>query len=152
MLLRYNAYYLHRHQSYSNAGSALVSLGRFEEAFARYEKALQIAPTNSHVKNALFNACARGMDAVYSKQNYKEAVKWGRRLVKYADKDYLASALDNLGNALEASGEIDEAIDMYKKSLKHDKSELRYNAYNGLCRIYFKRVRVVWRLSACLRP
>ena len=83
--------------------------GRFDEAIAQYQKALEIKPDVRQAHNNLgivLAECGRVDEAI---AHYRKALE--------IEPDY-ADAYNNLGIALANRGQLDEAIDDYRKALK----------------------------------
>ncbi len=110
-------------------GNALFNLGRFDDAIASYNKALEIKPDKDEAwykrGNALFNL-GRFDDAIAS---YNKALE-----IK-PDKD---EAWNNRGNVLFNLGRFDDAIASYNKAISLNPK----NSYS-----WFNRIEVIFKLN-----
>ncbi len=99
-------------QAYNNPGVILRNLGRQEEAIAMFEKAAEVAPSNSiPLANLWWTHLTFRKDPV-------SAEEAGRRVVALAPE--IAVHHHWLGYSLAAQGRYDEAIEAYKKVLSLD--------------------------------
>jgi len=96
-------------QGYNNAGVILRNLRRYEEAVAMFEKATEVAPSNSiPLANLWWTHLTFRRDPV-------SAEEAGRRVVDLAPE--IAVHHHWLGYALAAQARFDEAVEAYKKVL-----------------------------------
>ena len=96
-------------QLHNNVGLDLARHGKFDEAVAEYQKALEIKPDYADAHNNLAAALA-------ARGQIKEAVGHYQTALKI-DPGY-ADAHNNLGNVLNSCGERDEAIAHYQRALE----------------------------------
>jgi tetratricopeptide (TPR) repeat protein len=110
---------------YNSLGSALLKMGRGDEAIAQYQKALQIKPDNAEAHNNLGNV-------LLQKGQVDEAMVHYQKTLQI--KPDSAEAHNNLGNALFQKGQVDEAMVHYQKTLqiKPDSVGACYNLGNAL--------------------
>ena len=101
-------------------GNALVNLGRYEEAIASYDKALEIKPDQDE---GWYN---RGIALVILGRSEEAIASYDKALEIKPDKD---EAWYNRGNALDNLGRSEEAIASWDKALeiKPDQDEGWYN-------------------------
>jgi len=98
--------------AYNNPGTILRSMGRYDEAVELFEKASEVAPTNSlPLANLWWTHLSFRKDPL-------AAEKVARRLVNLSPM--LAVHHHWLGYALAAQGKFEEAISAYKKALALD--------------------------------
>ena len=90
-------------------GTALLKLGRIQEAIAHDRAALKIRPGDS---NGLTNLA----NALFQAKEFPEAVEQYRELVRLRPNN--GEARRNLGKALSQSGASDEAIIEFKEALR----------------------------------
>jgi tetratricopeptide (TPR) repeat protein len=90
-------------------GTALLKLGRIQEAIVHDRAALKIRPGDA---NALTNLA----NALFQAKEFPEAVAQYRELVRLRPND--GAAHRNLGKALSQSGATDEAIVEFKEALR----------------------------------
>jgi len=83
--------------------------GEFENAIARYERALALNPDYAEAYNDIGSALA-------DQGKQEEAIGWYRKAI--AINPEFAEALNNLGYALSQVGQNSEAIDHYKAALR----------------------------------
>jgi tetratricopeptide (TPR) repeat protein len=95
--------------SYQNLGTALLTVGRVDEAIIQYQKALKISPRFALADNNLGSALVK-------KGKVDEAVSLFQKALKI-DPDY-PDAHVSLGNILFQQGKVDEAIAHFEKALK----------------------------------
>lgn len=94
------------------SGNSLYKAKKYEEAQVAYKKALDIKPES-------FRATFNLGDALFRQKKYDEAIKeFNIITTKEKDKTRLANVYYNMGNTHVMAGKLDEAIDMYKKSLR----------------------------------
>ena len=90
-------------------GTALLPLGRIDEAIAHDREALRIRPRDA---NALTNLA----NALLQKKEYPEAIAHYREVIAVRPNDY--EMRRNLGKALYQSGAIEEAIATFREALR----------------------------------
>ena len=90
-------------------GTALVRLGRLDEAISHYEKALALTPNDADAH------CNLG-DALVNRQRPEEAVAHYRKALEI--KPGSATTNNNLGYVLASSGRLTEAIAEYQMALR----------------------------------
>lgn len=90
-------------------GTALLKLGRIEEAIVHDRAALRIRPGDA---NGLTNLA----NALFQAKQFPEAVEQYREIVRLRPND--GEAHRNLGKALSQSGATDEAITQFKEALR----------------------------------
>ncbi len=88
-------------EAHNNLGTALLSLGRFEEAERSFRRSIALAPAHSHAWTNLGNVLRRTGRAGEAEDAYRRATQGEPRL---------AIAWVNLGNCLEEADRIDEAL------------------------------------------
>ena len=104
---------------YNNLGNAYLNMGRFDDALYNYKKALEINPRFTEVK---YNICM-----------IKEKIgSSDKALDCYSiliEKDSHVEAMNNAGNILVGKGDIDKALDLFKRALdiKPDYVDALYN-------------------------
>ena len=98
----------------------VVDLGRYEEAIASYDKAVEFKPDDHQAWNN------RGV-ALFNLGRYEEAIASFDKVVEF--KPDLHEAWNNRGNALDDLGRYEEAIASYDKAVEFnpDKHEAWYN-------------------------
>ncbi|MFQ6092339.1 MAG: tetratricopeptide repeat protein [bacterium] len=97
-------------------GTIYNALGRFDEAIAQFEAALEIDNTYKLVHNVLgYSYSSRGM--------YEKAVESLRRYLELAPDE--PNPHDSIGEIYQRAGYLDEAIDEYKEALRL-KSDLHF--------------------------
>ncbi len=90
-------------------GTVLTACGRFDEAIAQFQKALEIEPDDAGVHNNLGLVLARRGQVDQAIAHYQKALE-----VKPDD----AEAHNNLGIVLAGRGQVDQAIAHYRKALE----------------------------------
>jgi len=112
----------------NNLGMALARTGRWREAMAHYEQALQIKPDYAEVYNNLGNGLVRLGRVQEAIADYEQALRL---------KPDFVEAHNNLGNALLRAGRIQEGIGEYERALrlKPDNAEAHYNLGNALAQL-----------------
>jgi tetratricopeptide (TPR) repeat protein len=96
-------------QGYNNAGVILRSLGRVEEAVALFEKATEVAPSNSlPLANLWWTHLTSLKDPVAAEEASRRVVELGPEIAIHHHW---------LGYALAAQARFDEAVEAYKKVL-----------------------------------
>jgi tetratricopeptide (TPR) repeat protein len=111
----------------SNLGLAQVQKGRFNEAVKTYRDYLKLNPDNPKIKKELANALFlrqkhRNPNATTStltqqdKEDLNEAIKHYKFAINLIEDD--ADLQYNLGATLHIKGDLDEAINQYRKALK----------------------------------
>jgi len=117
-----NPNYPTAHQWYGS--SALISLGRFDQAIAEVKRAIALDPLSLVINSDLGNS-------YYRARRYDEAIKQLRKTIDLDPDFYYAHW--NLGSALKAKGDVAGAIEQYEKAraLNEDPSMLGLlaNAY-----------------------
>lgn len=96
---------------WSNRGGSLCSLGRFEEAIACFDKALEIEPGYGH-------AWSNKGVVLYSLGRNRESLQCFERALKIDSRD--AMAWSNAGNVLSTLGQHEDALRCCDKSLALD--------------------------------
>jgi tetratricopeptide (TPR) repeat protein len=126
-----------------NFGVALAGAGRFDEAVARYQKALEINPNYPEAHNNLGLALARDGRIDEAIAHYRKALE--------VDPQY-AAIHNNLGAALARSGNLNEAIDHFQKFLEvtPDNVEVHGNLIRALTQAG-RSSEAVSRLESILR-
>ena len=94
-----------------NKGVALGNLGKYEEAIAEYDKALELKPDHA---DALIN---KGV-ALGRLGQYQEAIQWIDKALEIKPNN--AAALNNKGVALERLGRLGEAVVCFYETLNID--------------------------------
>jgi Flp pilus assembly protein TadD len=94
-------------QAHYHLAHALAAAGRFEEAFAEFEKTLSLNPGYAEAANDLGVLLA-------SHKQWDRAVAALRRAAA-ANPDYL-EAWNNLGNALKETGQLKESAEAYRRT------------------------------------
>jgi predicted O-linked N-acetylglucosamine transferase (SPINDLY family) len=108
-----------------NRGLALKKQGKFEQAIACYQKAIQIQSNYAPAYNSL--------GIVYrEKGQLKRAIQCYQKAIE-CQPDYFP-AYNNLGNALRDEGKLDEAIASYQQALKFNADYINalFNLGNAL--------------------
>jgi len=116
------------YRAHNNIGTALVEVGRIDEAVEHYRRAIELRPRYADAHNHLGAALRR-------LGGFEEAVsefRWALEL-----DPSLAEAHYNLGNAVGASGELGEAVRHYRQAirLKGDYADALYNLGNTLVQL-----------------
>ncbi|WP_139240662.1 tetratricopeptide repeat protein, partial [Geitlerinema sp. PCC 9228] len=107
-------------QLYNNLGNAYSNQGKYEQAIAAYQQALEIDPNSAY---AYFN-----LGLVYSNQgNYEQAIAAYQQGLEIDPND--ASAYIGLGNAYSNQGKYEQAIAAYQQALEIDPNDA--NAYGN---------------------
>jgi tetratricopeptide (TPR) repeat protein len=101
--------------AHANLGNALTQTGQFEEAISHYDRVRRLDP--DHVEARLnrghaLDMLGRGAESI---EAYREATQVNRRR---ADRQALARAYYNLGSALGRQGDLDAAVNQYRKALE----------------------------------
>jgi tetratricopeptide (TPR) repeat protein len=111
--------------AWNNRGIALYDLGRYEEAVASYDKAIEIKPDDEEAWNN------RGI-ALRNLGRYEEAVASYDKALEI--KPDFETAWNNRGNALRNLGRYEEAVASYDKAIeiKPDDEEAWNNRGNAL--------------------
>lgn len=110
-------------KKYVREGNEAYKNGKYKEAEKRYQKSVE---KNNGSYRAAFNLG----DAYYKQGKYTEAANQFEMLTnKTTNKDTLAKAYHNMGNALLKSKKFEESVDAYKKALKNNSKDedARYN-------------------------
>lgn len=102
--------------------------GKFEEAITSYKKALALDPKSAliHYEISL---------SYFSKQDYKEAIKYADFVLKQKNQ-YMLQAYLTKGSALDMLGETKKSIKLFKKAIK--KEEKHFLLFYNLGINYFK--------------
>jgi TolB-like protein/Flp pilus assembly protein TadD len=103
--LELNPNYAIAHQQYGN--NTLSALGRFEDAIAEGKRAVELDPLSLVINSDL------GTDYYFARR-YEEAITQLRKTLEMDPGFYYAYV--NLGWALEAKGNLDEAVSEYQKA------------------------------------
>ncbi len=106
------------------AGNKLYEAEKYTEAEVEYRKGLQ---KNAQSFEGSFNLG----NALFRQEKYEEAIKQYNTVTAFStdDKEKLAAAYHNMGNALLLNGQIPASIEAYKMALKNNPkdNETRYN-------------------------
>jgi protein O-mannosyl-transferase len=113
--------------AHSNLGTALLRLGRVDEAIVHYNKALEIDPNYATGHNNLGNAFLRIGQLEESLAHLQKALA--------IDPTY-PEAHNNLGNTLLQMGRVDEAIAHYNKAVEIDPKYVE--AHNNLGAVFLQ--------------
>jgi len=110
---------------YNDLGTALVQMGRIDEAIAQLQKAVEINPNYVEAHNNLG-------DALLQKGQVDEAMGQYQKALEI-DPNF-ADAHNNLGIVLLKKGQVDEAMAQYQKALeiKPNNASAHYNLGNVL--------------------
>ena len=113
--------------AHTNLGTALLQLGRVDEAIVHYNKALEIDPNYATGHNNLGNAFLRIGQMDESLAHLQKALE--------IDPTY-PEAHNNLGNTLLQMGRVDEAIAHYNKAVEIDPKYVE--AHNNLGAVFLQ--------------
>jgi protein O-mannosyl-transferase len=115
-------------QVHNNLGTALLELGRLDEAKAKYETALRLKPDDAEVHYNL--------GLVLERLGRPEESMTATRAALKIRPDY-AEAQASLGNALQSIGRLDEALAAYREALRLNPSdsEAHHNLGTALGRL-----------------
>ena len=97
-------------------GNQLYKVGKFEEAIAEYQKALQLNPSNQDAKFNLANA-------LYRAKNYPEAEKGFAELNEVENKTLAQKSTYNKGVLYSREKKLQESIETYKRALILDPTD-----------------------------
>jgi tetratricopeptide (TPR) repeat protein len=113
------------HVAHNELGLVLAGRGRFDQAIAHYQKALEISPDYAETHNNLGVALAGSGQVDSAMAHYQKALEI---------EPNSAEIHNNLGNALAGRGQLDLAIAHYQKALeiKPDYADAHYNLGNAL--------------------
>jgi tetratricopeptide (TPR) repeat protein len=92
-----------------NAGNLLYDQGKFDEAILRYEEVLKSNPNNVYAMHELSLAYGE-------KRDYQKSVDLAVKGMEYRS-DILPKFYAVIGNTLDATGQLQQAVDVYKKGL-----------------------------------
>ncbi len=112
-----------KERKFIRKGNGLFNDKNFENSEVEYRKAL-----NKDV--ASFEAAFNLGDALYKQKKYEEALEQFQNLAaKETDPQRLGLLHHNIGNTLLVNKKIDESIEAYKQSLRHNPNskETKYN-------------------------
>lgn len=98
-------------------GNRLYAEGRYPEAHARYLEALRLAPGSPLIR---FNEG----NALYQSEEFERALEAFSDVVESGSDELGAGAWYNLGNALVRQGQLPEAAEAYKETLRRDPTDL----------------------------
>jgi tetratricopeptide (TPR) repeat protein len=143
---------------YSDLGFTMAQLGKPQEALADYQKALELDPNcpsahfnlaasyaqagdfaqaESHFRRALPGRATaethNGLGYVLARQGRADEAKAEFRAAIAADPHF-APAYNNLADALEQEGKLDDAADYYRRSIAERPSAPAYNALGRVLR------------------
>jgi serine/threonine-protein kinase len=95
--------------AYASAGTALLNLGRAQEAIRRVDRALELDPKNAQAHVARAAIYEKAGDAVHAEESYRKAVV-------LAPPDWVLQG--RLGAFLSRMGRIPEAIPIFQTALR----------------------------------
>ncbi|MCX6812269.1 MAG: tetratricopeptide repeat protein [Candidatus Berkelbacteria bacterium] len=115
---------------YYSDGQALLVSGDFSGAIDSLTKAVDVDSNNY---NALFSLAS----AYYGTKDYQSAIKYFNQAAtgKNVSKSSIAMDINSLGNAYRDSGQIDKAVESYKKAIENDSHNIF--AYSNLAAVYY---------------
>lgn len=105
------------------SGNRLFKSEKFDESEVSYRKAID------HENNSIPGSFNLG-DALYKQEKFEDAgVQFNQVIDNNVDKNIKSKAFHNLGNSLLQAGELEDAIEAYKNSLRNvpDDMETKYN-------------------------
>ena len=111
-------------------GLSYYNENKFQQAYIEFQKALEINPKDKDVLNAI------GIVQLLQFQDFNKAIEYFNKALK-VDKNF-SEANNNLGVAYEKIGNIEDAVDSYKKALANPMYRNPEKAYNNLGRIYYR--------------
>jgi tetratricopeptide (TPR) repeat protein len=125
------------YKAHNNLANALTQLGRFEEALAAYERALQLSPENSIIHFNYGEALRSSGDLVNAEARFRRSLE--------LDAHY-SKTHNNLADVLAETGRYDEARSHYLEAIGieearekgRDRTELGI-AFTGLCDVALAR-------------
>jgi protein O-mannosyl-transferase len=106
--------------AHNNLGTALLEMGRVDEAAIHFQKALQVQPQDAEARNNLGNAFFRQGQVDKAVAHYQAALQINPNL---------ALARYNLGVALLRNGRVHEAVEHFERALEiePDFAKAQYN-------------------------
>ena len=115
---------------YQNLGLAYWKMGDIDHALEIYRKLFENLQTTNMYSTLGFLLIAKGDQT----SDYAEALEFNRKAYDYEDGD--ASIVDNLGQVLYRTGEMEEAEKMFEKALS-----IKPTQFDTL--VYMSRIRIV---------